>query len=102
MRYLHINCLKEWIKSKCHTVENDNNKTYIWENLFCELCKDKYPDFIYRKRKKVKIIDYEIPETGDYIMLESFQKHEEKKVRFLHVINFSNNKNKISIGRAND
>ena len=36
------------------------------------------------------------------MLLESFQKHEDKKVRFLHVINFSNNKHKINIGRANN
>lgn len=34
MRYLHINCLKEWIKSKCRSAESENCKTYVWENLF--------------------------------------------------------------------
>lgn len=102
MRYLHLNCLKEWIKSKCHIIENENCKTYIWENLFCELCKDKYPDFVTKKRRKIKVLEFEIPEHDDYILLESFQKHDEKKVRFLHVINFSGNKRRINIGRANN
>lgn len=52
--------------------------------------------------RKIKLLEYKIPDEGDYIILESFQKHGDKKVRFLHVINFSNNTNKINIGRSND
>jgi len=70
--------------------------------LFWELWKEKYPDFVTKNNRKIKLLEYKIPEEGDYIILESFQKHGDKKVRFLHVINFSNNNNKINIGRSND
>ena len=102
MQYLHLNCLREWIKSKWRSVENDNCSSYVWENLFWELWKEKYPDFVTKNSRKIRLLEYKIPEEGDYIILESFQKHGDKKVRFLHVINFSNNKNKINIGRSND
>ena len=49
MRYLHVSCIKEWIKSKCRIIETQHCKTYVWENLFCELCKEKYPDYVTRK-----------------------------------------------------
>lgn len=61
MRYLHLECLKEWIKSKCKTVKTDNCTTYIWENLFCELCKEKYPDSVIKKRKRIKVLEFSIP-----------------------------------------
>lgn len=34
MKYMHLSCLKEWMKSKVRKVETDNCKTYVWENLF--------------------------------------------------------------------
>lgn len=78
MKYLHLNCLKEWIRSKCRITENDDCKTYVWDNLFWELCHAKYPDYVKRKKKKVKVIEFDIPEEDDYVCLESFQKREDK------------------------
>jgi hypothetical protein len=57
---------------------------------------------VFKKLKRIKVIEFDLPKTDDYVILESFQKHEEKKVRFLHVISFSHNKKKIDIGRANN
>lgn len=39
LKCIHLNCLKEWLKSKIH-IKNTEAFTYIsWEKLECELCK---------------------------------------------------------------
>jgi hypothetical protein len=78
MRYIHLKCLQEYIKVKCKIISNEHCTTYIWENLFCEICKEKYPDFLVRKHRRIKILEFSLPEEGPYIMLESFQKHDDK------------------------
>jgi len=42
--------------------------------------------------KRVRIIEFDIPQHEDYVCLESFQKREDKKVRFLHIIKFTKKK----------
>lgn len=60
----------------------------------------KYPDFI-KKRKVIPIVEFEIPKEDDYVLLESFQRHEDKRIRVLHVLRFNKDMKKINIGRAN-
>ena len=46
MKYIHIDCLREWLNSKKSYKENAAVKTYCWKILECELCKVKFPDKI--------------------------------------------------------
>ncbi|CAI2376075.1 unnamed protein product [Moneuplotes crassus] len=100
VKYMHVSCLREWIKSKCKISEKDYCTTYIWENLFCELCKIKYPDNVIKK-KRIQIVEFEIPDQDEYVLLESFQRHEQKRVRILHVLRMNSDMRRINIGRAN-
>jgi E3 ubiquitin-protein ligase DOA10 len=61
MKFIHIECLREWLNSKRSFKENYAVKTYCWKALECELCKLRFPDRI-------------ISETGKYIDLISFDK----------------------------
>lgn len=46
-------------------------------------------------------MEFEIPFEDQYCLLESFQRHEDKRIRVLHVLKMSKNLKKICIGRAN-
>lgn len=39
MRYIHFNCLKEWLKNKLVTKETNYSYSFTLKNLECELCK---------------------------------------------------------------
>jgi E3 ubiquitin-protein ligase DOA10 len=44
MKYIHIECLKEWLEGKKHKRETLEVNSYIWKNLECEICKTSYSD----------------------------------------------------------
>jgi hypothetical protein len=43
VRYVHVDCLKRWLTSKCVVNETDNFASYFWKSMHCELCKKVYP-----------------------------------------------------------
>ena len=53
MKYIHYECLKNWLNSKIKeemSIDNDENYvdviTYNRKDISCELCKEKLPDYI--------------------------------------------------------
>jgi E3 ubiquitin-protein ligase DOA10 len=46
MKYIHLNCLQEWLNSRMVMKETASTKTYFWKNLECELCKTAFPNFV--------------------------------------------------------
>ena len=46
MKMIHIDCLKEWLNSKCSIKTSESVKTYCWKALECELCRFRLPDRI--------------------------------------------------------
>lgn len=46
IKYLHVQCLKDWLKSKLNTRTSPNSTSYFWKNFECELCKLPYPNFL--------------------------------------------------------
>jgi len=53
--------------------------------------------------KVIKILNYAIPETGHYIVLETYSSIK-SKARIIHVVSFKNgsNENSIFVGRGQD
>ena len=43
MKYIHIKCLQQWLKSKLHIKQANNSTSVYWKTLECELCKTPYP-----------------------------------------------------------
>jgi hypothetical protein len=71
MKFIHIECLREWLNSKRSFKENLAVKTYCWKALECELCKLKFPDRILAPNGNcIDIISFERP-ANDYLVLES-------------------------------
>lgn len=76
---IHIECLREWLNSKCTIKHNGCVKTYCWKAMECELCKGKLPDRLpepskivatNEARKYIDLITFEKP-VGEYMVLES-------------------------------
>ena len=105
MKYIHYQCLKNWLNSK---IENESSLdseteevgiTYCCKDLSCELCKSKLPDYINHKGKIYNITFYK-PKFKQFIILESMRA-DKSKTKFIHILSFDN-KNQIALGRAND
>lgn len=53
IQYIHLNCLKMWLKSKLHMKHSENSTTYNYKNFACELCTMPYPKSLkYLNSKK--------------------------------------------------
>jgi len=73
MKYIHTECLKSWLNSKCiitKKIETEGSVSYIWRPLTCELCKTKFPDTIEVNNESVELFDIEKPE-GPYLIVEN-------------------------------
>jgi hypothetical protein len=78
MKMIHIDCLREWLNSKCTIKSNESVKTYCWKAMECELCKCRLPDKIIdptkkggnEPRKYVDLLKFDKP-YGEYMVLES-------------------------------
>lgn len=72
MKFIHIECLREWLNSKRSFKENAAVKTYCWKVLECELCKLKFPDRICSENGKfIELISFDKSIDEDYLVLES-------------------------------
>lgn len=100
MKYIHYQCLKNWLETKQETKTTDFAYSYYWKALCCELCKMQFPDAVTLKDKEFKILDYNVPSEGDYLIFETYSKLQSKS-RIMHVVNFSKS-NEIKLGRGHE
>ena len=107
MKYIHYQCLKNWLNSKIEVdlninpeIEEEVGITYSIKDLVCELCKNKYPDYINHKGKIYNLSFYK-PKFKKYLILESIRA-DKFKTKFIHILSFDNNKKHITLGRSNE
>ena len=43
MKFVHLLCLKSWIKTKLLTKTAPTLRSYLWKSFDCEICKSTYP-----------------------------------------------------------
>ena len=106
MKYIHYQCLRNWLNSKIEeefseeTIENNQDCiSYNRKEIACELCKEKFPDYIIHNNIYYNILFYK-PKFEEFIILESM-KSSIVKNKYYHVISFDN-KEFINIGRATE
>ena len=106
MKYIHYKCLKNWLNAKIEEElsedSNENNPdciSYNRKDIACELCKEKFPDYIIHNNIYYNILFYK-PKFEEFIILESM-KSSIVKNKFYHVLSLDN-KEYISIGRATE
>jgi hypothetical protein len=93
MKYIHLNCLQDWLNSRMITKETPSTKTYFWKNLECELCKTPFENQM--KGKLFQIMDFERPDD-DYLIMESVKS---APAKVIHVF-FLDKGNEFKIGRS--
>ena len=106
MKYIHYECLKNWLNSKIEeeiSVDSDNPEieviSYNRKDISCELCKEKLPDYIKHNDRYYNISFYK-PKFEEFIVLESMRA-DKHKAKFIHIISFDN-KSSVNLGRANE
>lgn len=99
MKYIHLECIREWLESKKHKKETNLVNSYIWRGLECEICKAPYRDEVVlpKTRKSVSLLKFDIhPDADKYMIIESVTNSSSKTI---HVVNFSAT-NEIKVGRG--
>ena len=106
MKYIHYDCLKNWLNSKIEediSVDSENPEieviSYNRKDISCELCKEKLPDYVKYKDRFYNISFYK-PKFEEFFVLESMRA-DKHKAKFIHIISLDK-KNSINIGRANE
>lgn len=99
MRFIHLNCLKEWLKTKVASRLSEKGMSYYLKDLTCELCKCNLPAFITHEGQKVNLLTISFP-LKSYIVLEEFRPERNVK-QGLHFISLNDNESG-SVGRGHD
>jgi len=98
IKYIHVQCMRAWFKSKLISRVIRNTTSYSIKGLECELCKQKFSMNIDHNGKIIDLIDIFRPKSGAYIVLESLL---EKSITHIHITAMEN-KRSIRIGRGRD
>jgi hypothetical protein len=82
MKYIHLSCLKNSIKSKCHKESGSYYDIFLFKNYGCEICLAIYPKYIVYKTKIFNLIDLNLEKYNDYILcdLSQFNDSLEQKI----------------------
>ena len=107
MKYIHYLCLKNWLNLKVESELGPNNNleterptiTYSTNDIFCELCKTKLPDYVKHNGKLYNVSFYK-PKYEQFIVLESVR-NDNRRTRFIHIIPLSSY-SMHRIGRLNN
>ena len=67
---MHLDCLKQWLKSKRIVINRFFFDNYIYKTNSCEICSAIYPDKIIIDGYKYDLFDIELPQTEPYILME--------------------------------
>lgn len=97
MRYIHLECLQQWLASKMTMRQSGSTLSYSWKNLECELCKEPFPLVASLEGRLVELVQMHKPETP-YLILEDDRV---ERGRGLHVISLLEN-SAIHLGRGHE
>ena len=90
----------DWNKFIYYNRKSNIYSIFNVKNFECELCKNKFPDIIEYNGKFFEITNYNCC-YEKYIVLESLV-FDEKKKKFLYVINLENDNLQLKIGRGKE
>lgn len=99
MKYIHLNCLKEWLKSKFSSKISEKGMSFHLKDLTCELCKCDFPTVITSGSQKISLLNINFP-SKSYIILEEYRPEGDQK-QGLHLISLDDDQYGV-IGRGHD
>ena len=104
MKYIHLQCLKRWVRSKVKPLTNEKMKecleSFIWKTFECEVCKVKYPYILKNSDQYFNVFDLDIPESS-FLILESLSM-EKNSSRMVFVMKPNESKMEFKVGRGHD
>jgi len=86
-KHIHIDCLREWLKSKATIRENNYTKNYIYKVSKCELCQTAYPDQVLLDGRKYEIYEIDRPKDNHYLVMEVLGMPSGKNLQVLKIPN---------------
>jgi hypothetical protein len=95
MKYIHKECLREWLNGKKLVYNGDRVKSFFWKALECELCKTAFEHKM--KSKLFEIMDFERP-SSEFMIMESVKSAPAKVVHVFYL----NKSNEFKVGRSVD
>jgi hypothetical protein len=99
IKYIHAECIREWVKSRIQTKNTKYTRSYYWSDLMCELCKTSLPSSVYYRDVKISLISIEYP-VRPYILLEEFSPDTITSCG-MHIVTLEEGA-KIHVGRSPD
>ena len=100
IRYIHLNCLMQWLSAKKNIKNGDNYCSYFWKSFECEICKTAYPLMIKSNGTNFHLVHYDRPQTS-YLVLESLNQ-EKNTSRIVHIIKPTAGKDVFKMGRGHE
>jgi hypothetical protein len=105
MKYIHLQCLKMWVKSKVKPISNeklkDSLESFIWKTFECEVCKKKYPYTLkHGEDQYYNIFDIDIPD-GPFCILESLS-IDKNSSRMIFIMKPTKEQMEFRVGRGHD
>lgn len=88
MKFIHLQCLREWLKSKMTIRESGAVITYSWQSLACELCKSALPETIRCGSGFVELLDFHRPQIA-YIVLEDSNQGQVDSEKLIYVVSLT-------------
>ena len=98
MRFIHIECLQQWISSRITTNVTENSIMKYLKSIHCELCKTKLPFTITANSACFDLMKGQKPQVP-YLILEGLQT--ELREPGVYFINFLN-KCSVMLGRGHE
>jgi len=97
MKFIHLECLQEWLKSRLNIKQSGSAMSYFWHTLDCELCKEDFPTTIQVSGTLRELVEVHKPDTP-FIVLEE---NKRDSSRGLHVVSMAEG-NCFRMGRGHD
>lgn len=97
MKFVHIDCLREWLQSRLNVKQNGSAMSYFWHNLDCELCKVDFPTAVEVAGEVKELVEVRKPEAAFMVLEEN----KRDTSRGLHVVSLTEG-SCFRIGRGHD
>lgn len=72
LKYVHLMCLREWLKSKMSVRESGSVVMYAWHVVDCELCREQFPETVKFANTTLALFDFHLADLA-YIVLQDLQ-----------------------------
>lgn len=99
MQCIHLNCLKEWLRSKITSKLSSKSMSYHIKDLICELCRSSFPLIFTYKDQKISLLSVDMP-SSTYLILQEYRPDNNSRIA-LHIITLEKNQS-IQLGRGQD